>query len=236
MDVGSIMRRPVVTVRPETSLREVARLLVEHGISGVPVVDASGAVLGVVSEGDFVIREGGAPRERPRLLDRLFGGETGPTPEELAKVHATTAGEAMTAPAITADPRTHLADAARTMVERAVNRLPIVEDGRLVGIVSRADLVRAFVQSDDELRTTIVEDVVRRAMWLDDRKLGIDVADGRVTITGTLERRSDAGILERLIEQVPGVIAVTVETDWRFDDSDVRAPAVDMVSPPYGPR
>lgn len=236
MNVASIMRQTVVTVRPDTPLRDVARLLVEHGISGVPVVDESGAVLGVVSEADFVIREVGVPREHRRLLGRLFGGNGGASAEDVAKVHATTAGEAMTAPAITTSPATTLPDAARTMIERAINRLPVIEDGRLVGIVTRADLVRAFVRTDEELRTTIIEDVVRRAMWLDDREVGVSVVDGRVTIEGTLEKRSDAAILERLVEGVPGVITVTMATDWRLDDADVQAPAIDMVSPPYGPH
>jgi CBS domain-containing protein len=234
MNVGSIMRGTVVTVRRETPLREVARLLVEHAISGVPVVDDAGMVVGVVSEADFVIRERGAVPGRARLFDRLFGGESRPSTEELAKLHATTAGEAMTAPAITVAPDAALSEAARIMVARAINRLPVVADGRLVGIVSRADLVRAFVRTDEDLRTAIVEDVIRRSMWLDDRELGIEVLEGRVRITGTLEKRSDADILQRLLEQVPGVIAVDVDTGWRIDDADIEAPALDLVGPPSG--
>jgi len=231
MNVGSIMRKTVVTVRRETPLRDVARLLVEHSISGVPVVDDVETVLGIVSEADFVIREGGTVPARARLFDRLFGGDGGPAAEELAKIHATTAGEAMTAPAITVAPDTALSEAARIMVRQAINRLPVVKAGRLVGIVSRADLVRAFVRTDEDLRTAIVEDVIRRAMWLDDRELGVEVIEGRVRITGTLEKRSDAVILERLVEQVPGVIAVVVDTAWRIDDADIRAPSLDLVSP-----
>jgi CBS domain-containing protein len=231
MNVGSIMQRTVVTVRRETPLRDVARLLVEHSISGVPVVDDVEAVLGIVSEADFVIREGGTAPARARLFDRLFGGDGAPAPEELAKIHATTAGEAMTAPAITVAPDTALSEAARIMVRQAINRLPVVKAGRLVGIVSRADLVRAFVRTDEDLRTAIVEDVIRRAMWLDDRELGVEVIEGRVRITGTLEKRSDAVILERLVEQVPGVIAVDVDTAWRIDDADIPAPSLDLVSP-----
>jgi CBS domain-containing protein len=122
------------------------------------------------------------------------------------------------------------------MVDRAINRLPVVEDGRLVGIVSRADLVRAFVQTDEDLRAIIIEDVVRRAMWLDDREIGVEVHDGAVRITGTLEKRSDGPILERLVSMVPGVMAVELATAWRLDDADVRAPDVDLVGTPYGPR
>lgn len=236
MFVGSVMRRAVFTVRPETSLRDVASLLVEHGISGVPVVDDAGSVVGVVSEADFVLRERGAPEGRSRLLGRLFGSDRGLSPEELAKIHATTAGEAMSSPAIVVESSTSLHEAARIMIERAVNRLPVVEGGRLVGIVSRADLVRAFVRTDDELRGAIVGEVIRRAMGLDDRQLDVRVVEGRVTIAGTVEKRSDGPILERLVERVPGVLSVDMQVGWQLDDSDVQAPERDLVYPPYGPR
>jgi CBS domain-containing protein len=236
MKVEALMHRDVVTVRRDTPLREVARLLVEQRVSGLPVVDEAGAVVGVVSEADFLIRERGEPTERPRWLERVFRGGEGLTAEELVKVRAMTAAEAMTAPAVVVDPATTVESAARTMIERRINRLPVVSRGRLVGIVTRADVVRAFVRTDDELREAIIDDVVRRAMWLDGRDLAITVTDGVVRIAGTLERRTDVATIEQLVRAIPGVLDVTVEADWRVDDPRVEAPVVDMVSPPYGPR
>ncbi len=237
MNVGSIMRQPVVTVRPETPLRDVARLLVEHGISGVPVVGDTDAVLGIVSEADFVIRGRGLPNRRPRLLDRLFGNGGSLGAEELAKIQARTAAQAMTSPAIVIGPATSVREAARIMSERAVNRLPVVSDDQLVGIVTRADVVRVFVRSDEELRTVILDDVFRRAMWLDERTMTVEVVDGVARISGNLEKRSDGPILARLVHDVPGVLDVELDVTWHLDDADIRRPEDDMAGrPAYGPR
>ncbi len=236
MKVGEIMKRSVVTVRPGASLRDVAGLLVEHGISGVPVVDDSGAVLGVVSEADFLIRERGIPDGRPRLLDRLFGRGASLAADELAKLAAKTAGEAMTSPAVVVTADTAVREAARIMSERQINRLPVIDRDQLTGIVTRADIVRAFVRTDDELRTSILDEVVRRAMWLDDRAVSVAVDDGVARISGTVERRSDAPILERLVREIPGVLDVRLDVGWRVDDRDVDPPRQGVVGPAYGPR
>lgn len=234
MKVEAMMRRTVVTVRPDTPLRDVARILVEHGISGVPVVDRSGGVVGVVSEADFVLKEQGLPERRRGPLFRLFTGS-----EEdratLLKVHATTAGEAMTSPAIAIEPSTSLRDAARLMTERRVNRLPVIQDGRLIGIVTRSDVVRAFTLTDQELRALIVEDVLHRAMGLEPEAVEVAVANGYARVTGTVEKRSDAPILERLVAEVPGVMGCEVTVDWRLDDTGIEPEAADLVNPPFGP-
>ncbi len=232
MKVEAIMRRTVVTVRPDTPLRDVARVLVEHGISGVPVVDAEGAILGVVSEADFVLRERGVPRAHGRRF-RFLADDTDRA--TAVKVEATTAGEAMTSPALTIEPAATLPDAARLMTERQVNRLPVVHDGGLVGIVTRADIVRAFVRTDEELRAAILDDVIRRSMWLDERAIEVTVTDGVAHIGGTVDKRSDVPILERLVREVPGVMDCVIAVDWRLDDSGIRPEARDLVNPPFGP-
>lgn len=232
MKVESIMRRAVVTVRPETPLRDVARVLVEHGISGVPVVDAGGTVIGVISEADFVLREQGVSRRRGGLF-RLLADDG--DRETLVKVEATTAGEAMTSPPLTIEPAATLRDAARLMTERQVNRLPVVHDGALVGIVTRADIVRAYVRTDEELRAAIVDDVVRRTMWLDARALEVTVENGVAHVSGTVEKRSDVAILERLVREVPGVMDCAVTVGWRLDDTGIQPEARDLVNPPFGP-
>jgi CBS domain-containing protein len=151
MDVQDVMTRSVCVVAPETSLRDVAALLVEHGISGMPVCDAEGAVVGVVSETDILYKERGA-QDGDGLLAR-FGRVS--ASRDAAKATARTAGEAMTSPPITITAYRPIAAAARLMLEHGVNRLPVVKNDRLVGIVTRADLVRAFDRTDAEIENEI---------------------------------------------------------------------------------
>jgi CBS domain-containing protein len=133
MKVRDVMRTDVTTVERSTSLREVAKILAEHGISGVPVVDGDGNVVGVVSEADILMKERGPDLRRRGWVARLLDP---PDPDAAGKLEARTAGEAMTSPAITVEPGAHVAQAAGLMTEEGVNRLPIVDDGALVGIVS----------------------------------------------------------------------------------------------------
>jgi CBS domain-containing protein len=234
MRVIEIMQRAVITVRPEASLREVASVLVEHGISGLPVVDRTGVLVGVISEADFVAKELGVPEHRHRVLE-LFLGESAADSADIAKAEAATAGEAMTSPAITVDPDASVRDAARIMTERQINRLPVVAGGRLVGIVSRADLVRAFVRTDDELRAEILEDVLRRALWLDAQDFEVTVSNGVARVRGTIERHSDVAILRRLVAGVPGIVDVDVEVAWLTDDDALGARMVNVGNQPFGP-
>ena len=234
MDVRDVMSRSVVTVRSEAPLKDVARLMVERGISGVPVVDEHGGVLGVVSEADFIIKEGGPERIRHRPLAR-FVGESNETRAELAKIAAETAGSAMSAPAITIESDRPMREAAALMIERSINRLPVVENGRLVGIVSRADLVRAYLRSDEELVLAIREEALSRDLWVDPAEVGISVAKGVVHLSGTVDRRSTAELVARYVGRIEGVVAVESELEWRLDDRKIEAPDRDLLSP-YGPR
>lgn len=228
--VQDVMTTAVLTVRPDTPLREVARLLVERRISGAPVVDDDGRVLGVVSEADLLVKEQG-PVSVPRgTLDR-FLGESDETRQLRAKAEARTAGDAMTAPAITIEAGASVHRAAAQMIERRVNRLPVVDRGRLVGIVTRADLVRSFVRSDEQLARTIREDVLLKALWIDPEQVTVDVTDGVATIRGSVDRRSTAGMVASMVEMVPGVVGVTAEIAWSVDDRDIDAPAPDYFSP-----
>jgi CBS domain-containing protein len=224
LTVRDVMTRPVRSVGVETPLKEVARLLVDTGISGVPVVDASGAVLGVVSEADFLAKEQGVQAIHHRRLARLFG-ETQEVRAQLAKLAARSAGEAMTTPAVTIGPARPIHEAAATMIERRINRLPVVEDGRLVGIVTRADLVRAYLRTDEELAQTIREDVLLHVLWLDPATFDVRVRNGEATVTGSVERRSTAEIVEETIKLVPGVVNARVDVRWSFDDRDLQPPS-----------
>jgi CBS domain-containing protein len=235
MNVRDVMTRSVISVHPGTPLKEVARLLIENGISGMPVVDEHGRVLGVVSEADFLIKEQGASAVRRRPLARIFG-DAPETSEQLAKVAAATAEEAMTSPAITIDAGRPLAEAAATMVSRAINRLPVTEKGRFVGIVTRADLLRAYLRSDEQLLMTIRDEVLRRAMWLDPDAFEITVANGMVTIAGKVERLSTAEQIAHIVAMVPGVIGLETKVEWSLDDRRIEPPKPDYVSPFVAPR
>ena len=234
MKVRDVMTQSVRSVRRETPLKEVALLLVEHTISGVPVVDVDGAVLGVVSEADLLMKEQGADAVRHRPLAR-FLGESRESRTQLAKLAAVTAGEAMTAPAVTIESGRRISEAAALMVARRVNRLPVVDDGRIVGIVTRADLIRAYVRSDDELARTIREDVLLRILWLDPSVFTVVVTDGVASISGWVERRSTAEMVERAVSMVPGIIDVHADVTWELDDSRIEPSSVDPVFP-FGPR
>lgn len=190
MKVADVMTTDVLTVPPAATLKEVARALAGRGISGVPVVDEDGQVLGVVSEADILAKE------------RADGG---------AKHDARTAGEAMTSPAIAVTPAHRVDRAAALMLDQAVNRLPVVDDElRLVGIVTRADLVRAFAAGDDGIEREIREEVLLRELWVDPRHFELTVHDGAVELVGAFDSSEQREIAERRIRLVPGVMAVEI--------------------------
>lgn len=230
LTVADVMTRPVLTVRRDTPLKEVARLLIENGVSGVPVVDDDGTVAGVVSEADFLVKEQGAGEIQHRRLARLIG-ETTETRHRIDVVSARSAGEAMTAPAVTIEAGRPIREAATVMTSRRVNRLPVVNDGRLVGIVTRSDLVRAYVRSDEELLRTIREDVLLRILWVDPDAFKVAVVNGEATISGHAERRSTAEIIEETVRMVPGIVSVRAEVRWSLDDRDLKPAERDPVFP-----
>lgn len=223
MKVRDVMSREVTTVPPETPLRDVARLLSEHRISGVPVVDEAGTCVGVVSEADLLPKELGRPR-RPRGLDWLTGGAY--DREELRRRAARTAGEAMSSPAITIEADRPVREAANAMVDRRVNRLPVTEHGELSGIVTRADLVRAYLRMDDEIAGTVREEILRHTMWLDPDRLDVHVSEGTVRLGGNVDRRSTSRIIGKLVALVEGVVEVRNGLTWEFDDVDIEPPTL----------
>jgi CBS domain-containing protein len=141
----------------------------------------------------------------------------------------------MTSPAVTTDPGRTISEAAHLMTERRVNRLPVIEEGNLVGIVTRADIVRVYVRSDSELTETVRHDVLLESLWLDPAKFGVEVRDGRVSISGQVGRRSTAEMTEKFIRMMPGVVDVDSEITWEIDDQDIKPPSTDPVFP-HSPR
>jgi CBS domain-containing protein len=124
-----------------------------------------------------------------------------------------------------------LRDVAALMVDRDVNRLPVMADGVLAGIVTRADMVRAYLALDDEIASTIREQVLRKTMWLEPTSFDVAVRDGRVEIAGQVDRRSTADIVARLIGVVDGVVSVKADLRWALDDTHL-APAVETEAEP----
>lgn len=234
LTVGDVMAHPVFTVHPDMPLKDVARMLIDNAVSGVPVVDEKGAVLGVVSEADFLIKEQGPAEVHHRRLARLMG-ESHETRLQLDKLGARNAGEAMTSPAVTIGSARPIREAAAIMTSRGVNRLPVVDLGVLVGIVTRADLVRAYLRSDQELVEVIRHDVLLRILWLDPAAFEVSVVNGEATIAGRVERRSTAEIIEETVRMVPGIVAVHADLPWLLDDRDLKPAERDAVFP-FGMR
>ncbi len=213
MEVRNLMTTDVTTVGTDTPLRQVAETLAAQRVSGLPVVDQDDRVLGVVSEADILEKEAG-PGDEGR--GGILGWLSGRSSDELdAKLAARSAGEAMTQPAITIKPTTQVAEAASIMTEKGVNRLPVVEDDKLVGIVTRADLVRAFTRPDHEIKHEIEEDVVLHRFWISPGSVTVTVADGEVTLMGEVETEDNAELLSRYVARVPGVVTLNSQLHWR---------------------
>jgi len=219
MLVRDLMSTAVRTFHPSMPLREAASALVANGISGAPVCTADGQVVGVLSASDILFKEVGVGVEHGKLLSRLAAVTT--DDGSSAKQSARTVGEAMTSPAIIVRPSAAVAVAARTMTECNVNRLPVVLDGRLVGIIARSDLVRAFSRSDDEICADL-DEVVQRELWIPREYVAVTVTEGHVRVTGTVDTRTDAELVAAFASRVPGVVEVQCELDWREDDLQRR--------------
>jgi len=206
MKIADVMTTEVVTATARTPLKELATQLLERRISGVPVVDCDGVVLGVVSEGDILFKERGRAALPEGFLGRLLAASD---PELELKLVASSAAEAMTAPAVTIAASQTVQEAARLMLDHGVNRLPVVDGaGRLAGIVTRADLVRAFVRTDDEIRREIRETVLLRELWLDPRQFEVEVTRGEVTLRGPVDSEAEGALVRRRVTAVPGVVTV----------------------------
>ena len=220
MHVQELMTTPVLSIGPEASLKDVAALLVERGISGLPVCDAENRVVGVISEGDILYKEHDPSTGRKGgPLAWLIDGNA----PAVIKSRALTVREAMTSPALTVTPWSSVSEAARLMTERGINRLPVVRNDELVGIVTRTDLVRAFTRSDEQIERELREEVLERTLWLERDTVNVEVKRGVVKLAGLLQTRSDATLLERMVARIPGVVAVTSEVTWNVDDTRRRA-------------
>lgn len=201
----------LVTVPADATLKQVAELMLERRVSGLPVVDAEGRVLGVISEADVVSGETGGTGGQGMIARARALADPG------ALSIPRTAGEAMSSPAVTIGPDETVMEAAHRIAERGVNRLPVVdEDGKLVGIIARADVVRAFARTDDEIADAVRAEV-RRSLGLDADAVQVAVTHGEVLLTGEVGTESNAKLAAFFAMRIPGVVAVRSELQVPVD-------------------
>jgi CBS domain-containing protein len=213
-----LMTPDVVTVPPETPVMAIARLLADRGISAVPVVDGEGKVLGIVTEADLILRLAGEEDKPASWFAGLFA-DPAKQAERYARTHGMTARDLMTERVVSVTPETPASQIAQIMEEHNIRRVLVVQDGRLKGIVSRADLLRALVappreeaELDDERIRRAILAAMKKEPWADTFYTMVEVKDGIVTFHGF--RRSDAvqKALRVLAQGVPGVKEVRDET------------------------
>jgi len=216
MRVDQVMARDVVSVPPEASVREIASLMLERRISGVPVVDAEGKVLGIVSEGDLIRRpEIETDRAGRSWLSVFVSDEE--RARDFVKSHGRRAREVMTQPAVCVAPQTPLDEAVRVMERHHIKRLPVIEQGRLVGLMTRADLVRALLQrqhtappphSSDRELCERVEALLRSENWAASAYINVVVEGGVVQLWGTVDSAAQREAILVAVGGLDGVKSV----------------------------
>jgi CBS domain-containing protein len=215
--VKDVMAAAVVTVSPATPFKRIAELLVEHDLGVLPVVDRAERLLGVVSAADLLPGTQDAAADRSPARHRHAGA---------AKATSLVAAGLMTTEVVTVGPDTPLSHAARLLRASGVERVPVVTGGSaLVGVVGRSDLLRSFVRPDHEIFRAVTEDVVKRDLLTDPRRVGVTVTGGIVTLDGTVGRRSQVQLAERLVGAVEGVVAVDNQLTFDVDDAAFAPPA-----------
>ena len=203
--VRDVMTEDVVSVHSSASFKELVRTLSVTGVGAVPVIDDDRHVLGVVSVSDLITRI-------------VVPG---------AKSHAQTAAEVMTSPPITTSPTTHIIDAARLSSAQRARRLPVIDaENRLVGIVTRADLLRVFLRSDEEIRQHIRNDLLAADLGIDPSSISVLVIDGVVFLTGQVPLRSSHESLVAAVRQIAGVVAVHDQLNHLGDDLPTNTAAL----------
>ena len=200
MRVVDLMTTDVIRVSPDTRIKEAARLMFRHRVSGLPVVDADGRLSGIITEADFLRME----------VARNEADE--PQPVE-------TVGEVMSSGVVTVAPDAEITEAAKMMVIQDVKRLPVVDaDNKMLGIIARLDIVAVFTRPDEVIEDEIREDLLRRVLFVDPDDLDVTVLNGVVTFKGEIGTKNEARILGELSRRLDGVMRVENELTWRIED------------------
>ncbi|MDE2262969.1 MAG: CBS domain-containing protein [Gammaproteobacteria bacterium] len=222
MKAQDIMQRDLITATAETAMDDAVRMMVANRISGLPVVDAAGAVVGIISEGDLLRRtELGTGAVAPGWIGWLAG--QGRAAREYVRENARRVGEVMTVPVVTVTPQTELAEVVALMESRRINRVPVVQEGRLVGMLTRADLLRALAGllpkadtrpvADAELRRRLLGSL-RAQKWVPRVSFDVKVVDGVAELLGVITDERARAAARVLVENTPGVRAVVDHLIW----------------------
>jgi CBS domain-containing protein len=214
--VKDLMTTQVVTVGPATPFKEIVARLAEHRVSAVPVVDDAGLVLGVVSEADLLLKQ-----EHPDTDADVPPFWTKRRRAEHDKAAGSTARDLMTVAVVAIAPDATVAEAARRMHTTQVKRLPVLgEGGRLLGILSRSDLLKVFNRSDQAIRREIMDEVIVGEFMMDPDRFFIQVHQGVAVLEGRAEQRSLIPWLVRAVRGVEGVVQVEDRLAYDIDDRD----------------
>ncbi len=201
MNVVDLMTTEVIAVSRDTGLREAARLMFRNRVSGLPVTEPDGTLIGIITEADFLRLE----------VERQEG----------ARDQVATVGEVMSIGVVTIRPEMEIYEAAKIMAVQEVKRLPVVDDdNRLLGVISRADIVSIFTRPDDVIEDEIREDLLRRVLFIDPDELGVSVTNGVVALSGEVGTRAEASMLEELTNRLGGVFGVETKLTWLHADVD----------------
>ena len=233
MNAREVMTRRLVTATPETPIEEAVRLMLDNRVSGLPVIDAAGAPVGVVTEGDLLRRiETGTDKRHSGWIRLLLG--PGRLAAEYTRSHAHKVGEVMTTEVVSVGPETPLAEVVELMEERRIKRVPVVDGGKLVGIVSRANLVAALAGmlakergaalSDDDIRRAILAEIDKQP-WGPRESVDAIVTDGVVELQGTILDERERAALIVAAENLPGVKSVQDKLVWVEPNSGMVIPS-----------
>jgi CBS domain-containing protein len=222
MKVKDVMTSPVISIEPETPVLEAVRIMLQRRISGLPVIDKDGRLVGMVTEGDFLRRaETGTERRRPRWLEFLVG--PGQLANEYTRSHGCKVSEIMTCDPVTVLEGTPLEEVVKVMEKRQIKRLPVVRGKEVVGIVSRANLVHALAglarevkpvaAGDQAIRDRLVAELAKQP-WAPVALIDVIVKDGVVDLWGSLTDERERQAIVVAAENVPGVKRVNDHLAW----------------------
>ncbi len=218
--VSNVMTNQVHVAGALTPFKRLVQLIEENRVSAIPIVDEQGVPIGIVSESDLLLKERRQELEsEPSRLHPLRRRE------QRAKASGVVASEIMTSPPITVQSDTTLPSAARLMQERNIRRLVVVDHrGKIVGIVSRSDLLQVFLRTDEELRDEVLSMIIPSLFLPTPETVQVAVRWNVVTLSGTVDRKSDAEILARVTKELDGVVDVVSRLRYSWDDAE-PAPA-----------
>jgi CBS-domain-containing membrane protein len=212
--VRNVMTHEVITIGEQAPFTEIVRRMAVHKVSALPVINDDGRLVGIVSEADLLHKEEYQDQE-----DTRHWLETRRERAARAKAAGRRAVDVMSTPVVTIDPDATVAEAARRLARDRIKRLPVVNlKGRLVGIVSRADLLRLYLRDDEAIHREIVDEVLLRALWIDPATVLVKVDDGVVTLVGHVERQSLVPVMVHLTRTVPGVVDVVEQLTFEPDE------------------